>query len=51
MKAENYKQRKLIFDIVFTRIPHYDEIVVGTPILSPLLAYITENSQNKSESF
>lgn len=51
INAENYYQRKFIFDVIFDRIPHYDELVVGTQILSPLWSYIKENSQNKSESF
>lgn len=51
INAENYNQRKFIFDVIFDRIPYYDELCVGTQVLSPLWAYITENSQNKSESF
>lgn len=51
INAETYQERKFIFDIIFTRTPYYDEIVVGTQILSPLWLYIKQNSQNESESF
>ena len=51
INAENYNQRKFIFDVIFDSIPYYDDIAVGTQKLSPLWSYIKQNSQKKSESF
>lgn len=49
MNAENYNQRKFIFDVIFDSIPYYDELSVGTQVLSPLWAYIKQKSQTESE--